>query len=197
MANANSPFGFKQLGLQGAATNGQLNWLAGGISKDNATAIFCGDLLLRNSTGYLSQWTNGTAVSQAWGVFFGCEYYSNSQQTKVFNRYWPGTDAAADPKVFYIPFQQSPNPLFVMQTGSAGMTFADIGSNADIVVGTGSTTTGFSGSYLSTATTTLTLPCTIVDIWSSWMGGQVGPGTQSGAYNLMVVSANSNQITGI
>lgn len=197
MANTNSPFGLKQLGLNGAPTNGQLNWLKGGILKTNTDPIYCNDLMMRNSSGYLEQWDNGTAVSQAWGVFFGCEYYSVSQNTKVFNRFWPGTDAADDPTVFYIPFQQTPNPIFVIQTGSAGMTRADIGANVDLVVGSGSSTTGFSGSYLSTATTAATLPLTVIDTWAHWVGDNVGPGTQSGAYNWMVVSANSNQITGL
>ena len=198
MANTNSPFGLRQVGLNGSpVTNFGNSTRLGGIDKDNATAIFCGDLLKRLDTGYLAQWTNGTAVSQAWGVFFGCSYYSVSQNTKVFNRFWPGSDAAADVDCFYIPFQQTPNPLFVIQSGSAGIAFADIGANVDIVVGSGNTTTGFSGSYLSTVVTTATVPLTIVDLWTTSNAGGVGSGTASGAYNWVLVSANSNQITGL
>lgn len=198
MANSNTPFGLRQLGLNGSpATNFSLTTRKGGISKDNATKIFCGDLLTRIDTGYVGQWVNGNAVSQAIGVMFGCEYYSVSQQTKVFNRFWPGADAAADPDVFFIPFQQTPNPTFVIQSGAAGIAFADIGANVDIVVGTGNTTTGFSGSYLSTVVTTATVPLTIVDLWTSSNAGGVGPGVAAGAYNWVVVSANSNQITGL
>lgn len=197
MANANSPFGLKQLGLNGAPTNGQLSWRKGGILYTDNTPMYTNDLFMRNAGGYMTEWTNGTAVSQAGGIFFGCEYYSNSQQTKVFNRYWPGTDAAADPTIFFIPFTLTPSPLFVIQSGAAGIAAADVGQNADIVVGTGSAVTGYSGAYLSTITTTATVPFTIVDLWSNWMGGQVGPGTQAGAYNWVVVAANNMQITGI
>lgn len=198
MANSNTPFGLRQCGLNGSpVTNFSLTTRKGGISKNNGTAIFCGDLLTRIDTGYVGQWVNGNAVSQAIGVMFGCEYYSVSQQTKVFNRFWPGSDAAADPDVFFIPFQQTPNPTFVIQTGPAGIAFADIGANADIVVGTGNTTTGFSGSYLSTVVTTATVPLTILDLWTSSNAGGVGPGTAAGAYNWVLVAANSNQITGL
>jgi hypothetical protein len=198
MANNNSPFGLRQVGLNGSpVTNFSLVTRKAGIDKDDATAIYCGDLLKRLNTGYVAQWTNGTAVSQAVGVFFGCEYYSVSQNTKVFNRFWPGSDAAADVDVFYIPFQQTPNPLFVIQSGAAGIAFADIGKNVDIVVGSGNATTGFSGSYLSTVVDTATVPLTIVDLWTSANAGGVGPGVEAGAYNWVLCAANSNQITGL
>ena len=198
MANTNAPFGLRQVGLNGSpVTNFSNATRLGGIDKDDSTAIFCGDLLKRLDTGYLAQYTNGTAVSQVWGVFTGCAYYSLSQAARVFNRYWPGTDAAGDVDCFYIPFQQTPNPLFVIQSGSAGISFADIGANADIVVGSGSTTSGFSGSYLSTVVTTATVPLTIVDLWTTSNAGGVGPGITAGAYNWVLVSANSNQITGL
>lgn len=197
MANSNNPFGLKQLGLNGFATNGQLSWRKDGILS-STPAIYCNDLIQRNAAGQYEQWVNGSAVSQAGGIFFGCEYYSTSQNTKVFNRFWPGSDAAAGTVTAqFIPFILTPAPLFVIQSGPAGIAAADIGQNADIVVGTGSTTTGFSGSYLSTIVTTATVPFTIVDLWVNWMGGQVGPGTQAGAYNWVVVAANNAQITGI
>lgn len=198
MANTNAPFGLRQIGLNGSpVTNFAVTTFKGGIDKDDSTPIFCGDLLKRLNTGYVAQWTNGTAVSQAIGVMFGCEYYSVSQNTKVFNRFWPGSDAAADVDVFFIPFQQSPVAKFVVQSGPAGIAFADIGKNVDIVVGSGSTTTGFSGSYLSTVVDTATVPLTIVDLWTSSNAGGVGPGVTAGAYNWVVCAANIGQITGL
>jgi len=198
MANTNAPFGLRQVGLNGSpVTNFGMTTRFGGIDKDDTTPIFCGDLVKRLATGYLAQWTNGTAVSQAAGVFFGCEYYSISQQARIFNRFWPGTDAAGDVDAFLIPFQQTPNPTFVVQSGAAGIAFADIGKNVDIVVGSGNTTSGFSGSYLSTVVDTATVPLTIVDLWTTANGGGVGPGVEAGAYNWVLVAANSNQITGI
>jgi hypothetical protein len=198
MANTNSPFGLRQVGLSGSpVTNFALSTFKGGIDKDDTTPIFCGDLLIRLATGYVGQYVNGTGVSQCLGVMFGCEYYSVSQNTKVFNRFWPGADAAADVDVFYIPFQQSPVGLYVVQSGPAGIAFADIGKNVDIVVGSGSTTTGFSGSYLSTVVDTATVPLTIQGLWTTQNAGGVGPGTETGAYNWVLCSANINQITGL
>jgi len=210
MANTNAPFGLRQIGLNGSpTTNFSMAELRNGISSANATAIYTGDLIKMLSTGFVAQWTAGTAASQAWGIFSGCRYVSNSQQMPVPNKYWPGTDAASGSVLLqYIPGILSPAPLFVIQTDATGITSADIGANADIVVGTGSTTSGMSGSYLdvSTLATTATLPLRIVDLWANRaMGGNetagVGsallPGTQAGAYNYAVVALNVSSSTGI
>lgn len=211
MANANAPFGLRYIGLSGGAvSNSALQERRNAILYSNATAIFTGDLVKMQNTGYLAQWTATTAVSQCWGVFAGCRYYSNSQQTVVPQKYWPGADAASGTVLaqFY-PAALSPTPLFVIQTDATGITLADIGANADIAVGTGSTTTGFSGSYLDTGTlnTTATLPLRIVDLWANWCSGNnpegastgnsLQPGTQAGAYNWAVVALNVTGTTGI
>lgn len=200
MANTNAPFGLAQIGLNGGAVANFSNvTLKNGILSSNGTAIYTGDLLKMQATGYLAQWSAGTAVSQAWGVFSGCSYYSNSQQTVRPTPYWPGTDAASGTvNAQFIPGVLSPPPLFVIQTDATGIDLTAIGANADIVVGTGSTSTGKSGSYLdvSTLAVTATLPLRIVDLWANRAGG-VGPGTQAGAYNWAVVALNVNGSTGI
>jgi len=200
MANTNAPFGLRPLMAGGSAPTGFANWTRkNGILYNNATAIYSGDLVQTLSTGYLGQWTATTAASQCAGVFVGCERYSTSQNTKYYSPYWPGTDAASGTvDAFLIPIQQAANMMFVIQTDGTGITVADIGANADIVVGTGSTSGGcFSGSYLDTGTlnTTATLPLRIMDLWSNWC--PVGPGTQAGAYNWAVVSINMTGQTGI
>lgn len=198
MANTNAPFGLKQLGLNGSpVTNFAVETRKAAVDNDNNTPIFCNDLIKQLDTGYWFQWTNGTAVSQAVGVMFGCKYFSISQNTIVRQRFWPGADAAGDVDIFYIPGILSPSAKFVIQSGPAGLTQADIGANFDIVVGSGSTSTGFSGSYLSTAATGATLPFKLVDLWANYMGGQVGPGTEAGAYNWGVVALNTDQATGL
>ena len=167
MANINAPFGLRQIGLNGSSVSNFANgFRKGGIAQGNTTPIYSGDPIMRLATGYLAQWVNGTGVSQLVGTFFGCEYYSVSQNTKVFNKFWPGTDASGDVDVWYVPIQQTAPSLFQVQSGAAGIAFADIGANVDIVVGTGSLLTGFSGAFLSTIATTATLPFTVIDIWS-------------------------------
>lgn len=199
MANTNAPFGVRQLGLNGSpVTNFATETRKKAVDKDDSTAIFTGDLIKQLDTGYWAQWTQGTAVSQLVGIFGGCRFYSVSQQATVYRPYWPGSDAADDVDVFYIPIINSPSAKFVIQSGAAGMTFADVGANVDIVVGTGNTTTGISGSYLHTVATTATLPFSIVGLWNNDnMGGQIGPGTQTGAYNWVIVAANVDQRTGL
>lgn len=211
MANTNAPFGLRFIGLSGGGvTNSSMQERRNGILYSNGTAIYTGDLIKMQNTGYLAQWTATTAVSQCWGVFAGCRYASNSQQTIVPQKYWPGTDAASGSVLAqYVPAALSPPPLFVIQTDATGITLADIGANADIVVGTGSATTGFSGSYLDTSTlnTTATLPLRIMDLWSNWSmgnnpegagsGSTLAPGTQAGAYNWAVVAINTTGSTGI
>lgn len=199
MANLNSPFGLKQLGLSGSpVTNFATETKKGAIDKDDTNPCYTGDLIQQLATGYWSQWTIGTGVSQAMGLFQGCRFYSVSQQTIVYRPYWPGTDAAGDVDVFYAPLINTPGSKFLIQSGPAGIAFADIGANADIVVGTGNTMTGQSGSYLSTVVTTATVPFQIFGLYSTDnMGGQVGPGTEAGAYNWVVVEFNGVQRTGL
>jgi len=203
MANTNNPFGLRQLGLNGSAqapTMGQVTFKNGILSTDT-NKIYFQDPVKMQSSGYIADWTATTAVSQLWGIFIGCRYYSSSQNNILYSPYWPGADAASGTvDAFLIPGILSPPGLFVVQTDSTGITLADIGVNADVAMGTGSTTGGcFSGAYLdhTTYTTTATLPFRIVALWADYMGGQVGPGTASGAYNWAVVALNSQGSTGI
>jgi hypothetical protein len=211
MANTNSPFGLRFIGLMGSpVTNAALMESRNAILYSNTGAIFTGDLVRRSANGYLYAWVAATGVSQCVGVFRGCRYASAAQQTIVPNKYWPGSDGASGTVLAqYIPAKLAPPPLFVIQTDATGITVADIGANADIVVGSGSTSTGFSASYLDTTTlnTTNTLPLTIVDLWANYSMGNapesagssssLAPGTQAGAYNWAVVAINSMSTTGI
>ena len=86
---------------------------------------------------------------------------------------------------------------------------SDFGLNFDVVVGTGSATTGFSASYLDVAsiTTATTKPLRLVDLWTNWSMGNspegagtsstLAPGTQAGAYNWAVVAINNTGQQGI
>jgi hypothetical protein len=201
MPNTNAPFGAVPFqGADGAApTYGMVSRL---IAWNNTTAIFRGDLVRQLTTGFVAQWTNGTAVSQAVGIFWGCKYYSLSQQATTFSRYWPGSDVATNAVVtaFIIPINTGVPAQFVIQSNATGATFADIGGNFDVVVGTGSTTTGVSGMTLDVATgaaATATLPFRLVGLLSSVIPGAVLNGTDTGAFNRVIVQANIYQETGL
>jgi hypothetical protein len=205
MSNSNSPFGLRYIGQMGSPpTNSPMMELRNGILSTNTTPIYTGDLIFMSSNGYLYQWTATTAGYLCWGVFGGCRYASSSQQTTRPSPYWPGTDAASGTVLAqFVPGALSPAALFVIQTDATGITVADRGMNADIVVGTGATTGGgFSGAYLDTTTiaTNVTRPLRIIDTWANYSMGNspegaggsssLAPGTQAGAYNWAVVALN-------
>lgn len=205
MPNTNSPFGLRFVGYKGSPpTNSAIRERRNGILSTNTTAIYTGDLIKKSADGYLYQWTSGSASYLVQGVFAGCRYASSSQQTTVPQKYWPGTDAAAGSILAqYEESSLAPSALYVIQTDSTGVALADIGMNFDVVVGTGSTLKGSSGSYLDVAsiTTAVTAPLQLVDLWVNWSMGNspegagssssLASGTQAGAYNWAVVAINT------
>ena len=219
MANQNSPFGLRPTeSATGAPSNFEMRQAS--IAYNNATIIYDGDPVKLLSTGYIAQWTAGTAVSQLWGIFKGCEYLSSSQGKKVFSRIWPGADVASTAQnsivANIIPCNQSTNGTFIIQSDSTGAAFADIGQTCDVALGTGNTYTQLSGCYLDMTTqgTTATLPFRIVGIAGGSPGqggfGVIQPSTTNpyggsalGAsnvavpYNWVVVTANNSGSTGI
>jgi hypothetical protein len=198
MANTNSPFGLRPLGVNGAAQP-TFQLANGKIAAGNTHTISRGSLLIRLNTGYLDQWTAGQPVSYAVGVFWGSKYLSSALNRTTQNTYWPGGDSASDVTVYYIPFT-FPSPLFVVQANAAAIPFSAVGLNADLVVGTDTVkgSLGVSGATLnSTPGTTATLPFRIEGLWSDYAPATT-PGTDNTSpYNLVVVSANTAQSTGI
>lgn len=206
MANTNAPFGLRFIGINGSPpTNAGLRERRNAILSTNTTAIYTGDLIKISANGFLYQWTSGSTASLSlYGVFAGCRYASSSQQTTVPQKYWPGTDAASGTVLAqYYNANLATPALFVIQSDATGISAADIGANADVVVGTGSTTTGFSGAYLDSTslTTAVASPLRIVDLWANYSMGNspegaggsssLAAGTASGAYNWVVVALNT------
>ncbi len=137
-------------------------------------------------------------MSQLAGVFWGCEYLSQTLGYTRENTYWPATDVASTSVVsaFIIPCDLASPMWFLAQSGSTGLTQADVGSNVDFEVGSGSTTTGISAGTLgNTLTTTNTLPFKIMALFGD-VGG-IGNGTSTGAYARAYVAANITSSTGI
>lgn len=201
MANTFAPFGaLPEASADGAApTYGMVTRL---IAYNDTTKIYRGDLVKSLNTGYIAQWTAATGVSQAAGIFWGCKYYSLSQQQTTFSKYWPGADVATNAIVtaYILPIATAVPPKFVIQTSNSSttavaVTLADIGINADVAMGTGSTQSGQSGMYLdiNTFNTTATLPFRIVGLYPG-----VGNGSDAAsANNYVIVQANIYQETGI
>src|SRR5690606_11951063 len=152
----------------------------------NSTKIFTGDPVKRLNTGYITQMANADSVALLDGIFWGCRYLSTSLGRVVKSNYWPGADATGDVTAYVIPILHSAPQLFRVQTHSTGVAFAGIGANSDIEVATGHTATGRSSVVLDAsagASNTATVPWRLVDLWGVGGAGNVGPGSESGAYN--------------
>lgn len=190
MANTQAAFGFSPWGT----ASGPVNFASNSnppyrIAAGYTTAIFYGDLVRMNAslTGFVEQWAagSGDATHIPVGIFVGCKYFSTSQKKTVWNNYWPGSDATGDVEAFVV---DDPNALFKVQANAGPITQTAIGQTADVVVGTGSTTTGISAMALDTPTTTNTFPFKVVNVITSPPGAN---GTDlTTAYNYVIVTPN-------
>ena len=193
MANTAAPFGFRQYSGTGSAPT--YEQVPVRIAY-NASAIYYGDPVQPDANGYVVVGSPGT--TQIAGIFVGCKYLSVSQKRTIWSNYWPGSDVASGNTVEgYIV--NDPNAKFVAQTGATGATAADINANVNFAIGTGNSASGLSGAsvVMSTVNTTNTLPFRIVGLDIDPPGA---PGTESGAYNLVIVAFNNvstKQLTGI
>lgn len=193
MANTNAPFGFSQYSGNGSAPT--YEQVPVKIAY-NATNIFFGDPVEPDANGYVVQGDGTTAAAGIAGIFVGCQYLSVAQKRTVWSNYWPGSDVASTQTVTgYIV--NDPNAKFVVQSDATGIVQGDVNLNVAYTIGTGNTSNGISGAYISGANTTNTLPFRIVGLITDPPGSA---GTESGAYNWVVVAFNNvatKSLTGI
>lgn len=177
MANTAAYFGFTQYqgGAGGAPTFAQS---ARRIASGNTTPIYTGDPVMpvvSTANGYITQGAAGTTRLD--GIFVGCKYLNTSLGRTVFSPYWPGSGATGDVEAYVI---DDPNSRFLVQTSFSGapmtgtattMTSGIIGQYAQFTIGSGNTSTGRSGAYLSSVATTVTFPFIVVDYQISGNNG--------------------------
>lgn len=181
MANIDKAFGLRPLGnLSASGSQKQFGYE---IADNQAGAIFQGDLVTLKD-GYIVQFDPSTH-SAAVGVFNGCNYIDPTTGKPTWSNYYPGSVNITSGKIT-AEVMDDPNQLFTIQHDGTS-TAADYGKNADIVVGTGSTTTGVSANELSTASvaTTAALNLKIVGLWNV-------PGNEVGANAVVVVKINEH-----
>lgn len=188
MANTNTPFGFRQYSGTGSSpTYEQTTAL---IASAYTTPIYFGDPVYPLDTGYIAGSTVTPGTVQIAGVFVGCQYLSTSQKRTVWSNYWPGSDNNGDVIAYLIT---DPNANFVVQVGGSsttGLVQADIGSNVQFAYGTGNSANGISGAYVvyNSGAVTATLPFRVKSLVTAPPGAN---GTESGAYNYVVVGFNN------
>lgn len=162
MANLFTPFGFREASLINASAPNYAQSTYQ-ILNTYATPIYKGDPVTSQTSGYIQQSVAGTTTIA--GIFNGCSYTSVSQGRRIWNSYWPGSDAIAGSVLAYVI--DAPDSVFLVQSGNGGpLTIANVQQNINFALGTGVAASGISGAYIdfATAATTATLPFRIVNV---------------------------------
>ena len=181
MANVDKAFGMRPLGnLSASGSQKQFGYE---IADNQAGAIYQGDLVTIYD-GYLVQFNPATHTA-AVGVFNGCNYIDPTTGKPTWKNYYPGSVNITQGKII-ADVLDDPNQLFIIQNDGTSAA-ANYGKNADVVMGTGSTTTGVSGMELDTSTiaNTAALNVKIVGLWDV-------PNNAVGANAVVVVKINEH-----
>ena len=181
MANVDKAFGMRPLGnLSASGSQKQFGYE---IADNQAGAIYQGDLVTVYD-GYLVQFDPDTHTA-AVGVFNGCNYIDPTTGKPTWKNYYPGSVNITQGKII-ADVLDDPNQLFIIQNDGTSAA-ANYGKNADVVMGTGSTTTGVSGMELDTSTIakTAALNVKIVGLWDV-------PNNAVGANAVVVVKINEH-----
>lgn len=194
-SNVNAPFGFRQYRGRGATPSYEHVTFGNGGIDYNASAIYNGDPVVRVGSGdgtlaRAAGSAGGSTVTLA-GIFVGCKYLSTVTKKTEWSNYWPGGSPVTSGNQSTIEAQvvTDPNAQWVAQSDSTGLAQADAGSNLDFNIGTGTTANGQSGAFLiHTGATTAAYPFRFQELVLNPPGAN---GTNSGAYNLAVVSFNN------
>ena len=160
------------------------------VAASFATAVFFGDTVAIDSTGYLvvSSTTNSGAIV---GVVVGGQYVNSSGQT-VQSQYIPAAASTAT-NLAYAYVVDDPMALFKVAVVSSGTTMSSagravVGTNLALVLNAGSTTTGNSA-YAVTLTgagTTATIPIRVIDVVPE-------TATAADTYTELLVKINTHQ----
>ena len=181
MANVDKAFGMRPLGnLSASGSQKQFGYE---IADNQAGAIYQGDLVTIYD-GYLVQFNPSTHTA-AVGVFNGCNYIDPTTGKPTWKNYYPGSVNITQGKII-ADVLDDPNQLFIIQNDGTSAA-ANYGKNADVVVGTGSTTTGVSAMELDTSTiaNTAALNVKIVGLWDV-------PNNAVGEFAVVIVKINEH-----
>jgi hypothetical protein len=168
MANTDAAFGLKPIRYRdGAPYNGAFKRYYIGTGDSNN--LFIGDVVALSGSGDSATGTPGIVRATAGGgssagdgpvgVVVGFENLTSDNLSRTYR---PASTA------MFVHVADSPNLVFIAQEDSDSSTLDqdDIGLNANIVIGTGSTTTGVSAVEIdsNTAATTATLDLRILGL---------------------------------
>ena len=185
MANSNRPYGFRYVGtLSDAPVNDVVKKYY--VPSTDGTAIFIGDLVkiggtagqLNAGDAYYPTAAVAASADAVLGVCVGVE----PLPTDLTINYRKASTG------MYIFVNTDPDAIYSVQTDSTGAAVTDIGLNATVTVGSGSTTTGMSSSVIqgSTFAANAALDTLVV-------GYDPAPDNEAGAYARVLVKLNLHQ----
>ena len=174
MANANTAYGLRPIGLAGSGVN-STGVTQYEIASDNTNAIYQYGIVVPLAAGVIAR-AGDTAggTTQALGVLMGVEYQDSVQKKPVFLNYWPGSGSVSVDTNYPVKafVADNPNQLFKVASDASltnrATALATVFANASLGTSAqgGSTDTGSSTAALSVSSvaTTATLPLRIVGI---------------------------------
>ena len=184
-----APYGLKPVNrIDGMPYAGAIRQIP--VAAAFATAVFFGDTVAIDSTGYLvvSSTTNSGAVV---GVCVGGQYVNSSGQT-VQGQYLPASISTAT-NLAYAYVIDDPMALFKVAVVSSGTTMSSagrtvVGTNLALVLNAGNTVTGDSAFAvtLTGAGTTATIPIRVIDVVPE-------TATAADTYTELLVKINTHQ----
>lgn len=151
-----TPYGLLPVRKLGSATN-SVGITPYRMAANYATSIFYGDVVKLGSDG-MCQKDTGTSSATPLGIFMGC-YYTDANMGFLNKQCWIASTVASDN---YALVADDPDLVMKVQAGVVAQ--ADLGQNAALVQGSGSTATGKSAVSIGSLNTTNTLPVRIVAI---------------------------------
>lgn len=167
------------------------------IQSGYSTAIYYGDVVAYASGGIVKSGVTSDSTTSAanytLGVFVGCQYVNSSGQT-VQAQYFPGS-GVTNPVAYVVIDPAAEFKVVVTASNSAvsSTTANAIGTNVQVVQGTGSATTGDSGQSVlaptSGAGNAAALPFRVVGVVPE-------TATSTTAYVELIVKMNNPQIVG-
>jgi hypothetical protein len=202
MANAETAFGLRPVGLVGSGVN-STGVTEYEIASNNTNAIFQYSLVTPAAAGVIDQ-AGDTAggTTAALGVLMGIQYQDSVQKKPVWLNYWPGSGSVSVDTNYPVKAYVADNPdqLFVVAADATltnrATALAGVFANASLGTSarTGTTANGRSDSQLgvSTIATTATLPLRIVGLVDDVANSDYA---SAGAHLLVRINAHFNAAT--
>ena len=202
MANAETAFGLRPVGLAGAGVN-STGVTEYEIASDNANAIYQYGLVIPTSAGVIARAADTAGgTTAALGVLMGIQYHDSVQKKPVWLNYWPGSGSVSVDTNYPVKAYVADNPdqLFVVAADASltnrATALAAIFANASLGTSAqaGSTDTGRSSSQLSVSSiaTTATLPLRVVGLVDDDANNDYA---SAGAHLLVRINAHFNAAT--